>query len=306
MIQASGVRIGWSDLPATVHDAVAGILGGAVVEARSQAGGFSPGTADRVVTAGGRRAFVKAVGAPVDPFCLALHRREAAVAAQLPASAPVPRLLGVHDDGDWIALVLEDVDGRHPRTPWVAEELDAVVRALAELGRVAAPGLRPAAEVCGHDLQGWARWAADPPADADPWVTAHLPELLAAAERAAAAVEGDALVHADVRADNLLIRADGSVVVVDWPHACRGAAWLDRAMLTVNVLLYGGEPAPVDAPPGAVTDLLAGYLGFFTEMGRRPDPPTLPTLRAFQRAQAAALRPWVAERLTPRAGRGGR
>src|SRR5689334_9320284 len=61
MVQASGVRIGWADLPANVRDSVAGILGEPVVEAVSQSGGFSPGTADRVTTASGRRAFVKAV-----------------------------------------------------------------------------------------------------------------------------------------------------------------------------------------------------------------------------------------------------
>jgi hypothetical protein len=53
MIPAVDVRITWHDLPAHVHAAVARILGGPVVRAASQAGGFSPGTADRV--AGGRR-----------------------------------------------------------------------------------------------------------------------------------------------------------------------------------------------------------------------------------------------------------
>jgi thiamine kinase-like enzyme len=32
------------------------------------------------------------------------------------------------------------------------------------------------------------------------------------------------LLHADVRPGNLLLTGDG-VMVVDWPHACRGAAF---------------------------------------------------------------------------------
>ena len=40
-------------------------------------------------------------------------------------------------------------------------------------------------------------------------------------------------------------------------------------------------------------DTLAGILGFFEAMCREPDPPGLPTLRAFQRFQADALRGWL-------------
>ena len=114
MISATGVRIGWVDLPSAVRGAVERSLGSQVVAAVSQPGGFSPGTADRVVTADGRRAFVKAVGGDINEGSLALHRMEARVAATLPSEAPAPRLLACHDDGEWIALVLEDVDGASP------------------------------------------------------------------------------------------------------------------------------------------------------------------------------------------------
>ena len=58
MIAASGVRVLWADLPLRVQAAVEEILGSPVVQAVSQPGGFSPGCADRIVTADGRRAFV--------------------------------------------------------------------------------------------------------------------------------------------------------------------------------------------------------------------------------------------------------
>jgi hypothetical protein len=312
MISATGARIGWADLPQDVRRAVERCLGSRVVAAVSQPGGFSPGTADRVVTANGQRAFVKAVGCGLNEWSVALHRTEARVAAALPSEAPAPRLLACHDDGEWIALILEDVDGRHPSTPWRPDEVSAVFAALADLARVTTPCRVPvpaATELCGPDLAGWARIAADCPSALDPWAAAHLPVLQAAAARALAGLEGQTLVHGDLRADNLLLRADGTVAVVDWPHACRGPAWLDRVLLCVNLMLYGD----VDVDPlvehlssesavseGLLIDVLAGYTGYFLDAARRPPPPALPTVRAFQRAQADALLPWVRQRLRVR------
>ncbi|MEU4214905.1 phosphotransferase [Actinoplanes sp. NPDC026623] len=309
MVSATGVRIGWTDLPPGVRGAVERCLGSPVAAAVSQPGGFSPGTADRVVTADGRRAFVKAVGCGISEAALAFHRREARVAAALPPDAPAPRLLACHDDGEWIALVFEDVDGRHPRTPWDRDEVSAVFDALAGLARAATPCPVPvpaAADQCGPDLAGWRRVAADRPPALDPWVAAQLPALRAAAGRALAGLDGQTLVHGDVRADNLLVRGDGTVAVVDWPHACRGPAWLDRLLLCINLLLFGGvdiDPlvarlaSDAAVPVGLLIDVLAGYTGYFLDAARQPPPPGLPTLRAFQRAQADALLPWVRQRL---------
>src|SRR3981189_1751134 len=104
MSSASGVRIGWVDLPPGVRQAVEAIVGGAVVEAVSQAGGFSPGTADRGRTADGGRAFVKAVSTAQNERSPELHRREARVTGALPTYVPAPRLLGCYENGDWVAL----------------------------------------------------------------------------------------------------------------------------------------------------------------------------------------------------------
>ncbi|MFX0539403.1 phosphotransferase family protein [Ornithinimicrobium sp. Y1847] len=291
-----GVRLTWADLPRDVHDAVAAMLGAPVVAAESQPGGFSPGSADRVRTADGTRAFVKAVSTQQNPDSPGLHRREGEVLAQLGTlTDAVPRLLGVHDDGDWLALVIEDVDGRHPRLPWERQELAAALEALAEIAQVEAPpewnGLE--VEIAG-EMACWERVVAEPPEDLDPWARERLTDLVELAALTVPRLAGDRVAHTDVRADNLLVRPDGSVRVIDWPWATRGAPWADAAMLLLNVRWAGDLdvrphlPAlhALGAEPEDVVGLVAGLTGFLVDACRRPPSPGLPTLRAFQREQA--------------------
>jgi hypothetical protein len=308
VVEASGVRVAWPDLPASVRASVEEVLGSRVVTAVSQPGGFSPGSADRVVTADGRRAFVKAVAGSINPHSPGLHRREIAVSAALPDLVPAPRLLGSHDDGDWVALVLTDVAGRHPRLPWEPAELEAVREALEALAAVPLTDglawLPGTGAGFAEDFAGWHRLRADPDPGLDGWSVRNLDRLTAAADRGEVALEGDRLVHGDVRADNLLVRPDGSVVLVDWPWATRGAAWFDRLTLLVNVGLYDAD-APLEelraawlpeVRPDDVDAVLSGLASYFADRVRQPDPPGLPTVRAFQRAQGQVVLRWLQQR----------
>ncbi|UJP10421.1 hypothetical protein L2X99_01585 [Microbacterium sp. KUDC0406] len=87
-------RVLWDDLPADLRAEIEHVLGGGVVSAQSQAGGFSPGSADRVTTADGRRAFVKTVHRDRNEGAYELHRREIDVMRLLPAEVSAPALLG--------------------------------------------------------------------------------------------------------------------------------------------------------------------------------------------------------------------
>ncbi|GAA4029063.1 hypothetical protein GCM10022247_62650 [Allokutzneria multivorans] len=300
-----GKRIGWAELPRHVRAAVEEIIGAPVVEAVSQSGGFSPGTADRVRMADGTRAFVKAVGIELNDFSPQLHRREARVTAALSPEIPAPRLLGSYDDGDWVALVLEDVEGRHPATPWLPDEVDRVLGALAAVATSSdVPDLISAEESLADDFAGWQQISASPPADLDSWAARNLEALCGLADRGLAATNGDHLVHMDVRADNVLLGEGGAVTVVDWPWACRGAEWLDTALLLVNVRLHGGHNTSAllaehtaNADLDDVIAFLAGVAGTFLDAARQPAPPGLPTVRAFQRAQGDAVLSWVRELL---------
>src|SRR5690606_9826476 len=100
MADAVKTRMLWADLPLEVVAAVEGVLGAPVVDAVSQTEGFSPGSADRVVTADGRRAFVKAVHRGRNEGAYELHQREIAVMRLIPSEVSAPALLGslVTDD----------------------------------------------------------------------------------------------------------------------------------------------------------------------------------------------------------------
>lgn len=306
-------RLVWHDIPVAVRERVEAMLGSQVVEAVSQPGGYSPGSADRIVTADGRRAFVKAASPAVNADTPTIHRREGAITARLPAAVPAPALIGVVDDGEWIALVLEDVEAQHPSTPWRHRDLSAVFDALQQLAAVDLPADVPVVDLSDAIAEdGVVRWhALTPdaipalPDELDEWVRTRLPSLTDAAARAVEDVRGDRLVHYDTRADNVLLRPDGTVVLVDWPWAARGAGWFDALTLLINVLYYD-RSADVEAllddavfqdmPRDAATNVLAALGGMFLEASRRPDPPRMPTLRTFQRDQAIVTLDWVRRR----------
>ncbi|MCX0242912.1 aminoglycoside phosphotransferase family protein [Streptomyces drozdowiczii] len=305
---AQGVRHPWSGLPAPVRAAVEDILGAPVTEARSQSGGFSPGVAARLRLANGGRAFVKAVSAEVNADSPDLHRAEARVTASLPAHAPVPRLLGSYDDGTCVALVLEDIDGRQPRVPWDRTELDRVLAAVGDLARILTPAPAEVPAVAGLKARMFTGWrtlhAAGGDARLHPWAAGRLAALAELESRWAEAAAGDTLAHGDLRADNILLTRDRTVFV-DWPHAVRAAPWFDLLVMLPCVAAQGGpdpdalftaHPLGRDADPDAVTAVLAAVAGYFAEHALRPDPPGLPTLRAFQAAQGAAALTWLRQR----------
>lgn len=305
---ASGVRISWMQLPARVRAGIEAVIGGGVVvTAVSQSGGFSPGSADRVVTADGRRAFVKAVSSIQNERSPSLHRAEANVVGQLPSNSYVPALLGVYDDGAWVGLVFEDLDGHAPALPWNAAELEAAMTTLRQMARDFTPNPVPHLPSITSSyatvFAGWERIRTEPPADLDSWASQHLDDLCRLAACGLASLAGDTLLHTDIRADNLLIRTDGTVAVVDWPWACTGGAWFDQLLLCVNVDLYGGyDPEQLvlnyleAVNRDDITAALAGLCGYFTDVARQPPDPGLPTVRAFQRAQARSTLAWLRRR----------
>ena len=299
-------RPSYESLPDAIRGWAADVLGAPVVAAESQTGGFSPGVAARIECSSGRRAFLKAVSAEVNPDSPRMHRAEARIAAALPESVGSPRLLSSYDDGVWVALLLEEVPGRPPRTPWQPAELAAALKALDRLAEVAAPAVvPPVTEVLGEEFTGWRSLAANRPGDLAPWQVDHLDELAALEAGWVEAGAGDRLLHLDVRSDNMLVRPDGEVVLVDWPWAAAGNPVLDVVGFVPSAVLDGaGDPEAVllstaagqAARPEAVTALVTAFSGLMEHASRQPPPPGIERVRAFQRRQAGVAGRWLLAR----------
>ena len=303
---ARGQRIPWDDVPDRVRAAIEAELGSPVVRAVTQPLGFSPAVAARLTTAGGRRAFVKAVPPDVNPDSPGIYRREIEICRGLPPGLPAPRLTWWLDEGPggWVALLFEDLDGRQPSLPWSGPELELAVGTLDELARLLRPSpldVPQAGAWMAAEWPGWSMWLDQPPADLDPWVRERLPELAALQAAAADLGRGDALVHGDVRSDNLVL-ADGRCWVTDWAWPRNGADWIDTVLFAHSVEVEGG-PAADDvllmtepgrrAPREGVTAIVAAFTGMLSVRSRAPAPPGLPDIRAFQAAYARAGVAWL-------------
>ena len=309
--KAQGERQPWESVALHVRERIESRLQAPVAQVVNQPSGFSPGAAARLVLADGSRVFVKAASSVPNAETPDMHRREAVVAASLPNRVPAPKLRDSFDDGDWVALCFDDINGHQPAEPWDKAELDKVLAVIAELAEV---DTAPVAKALDHDpLDGmnfWRRAAGQLgessrlPIPDDPWIRANIERLVELEALAPAAIKGNSLVHADLRADNILL-TPSQVFFVDWPHASLGAPWVDLVFLLPSVGMQGGPPPrevfdrqPVAnaADPTAVTAVLAATTGYFVVQAATPPPPGLPGLRPFQQAQGEVALRWLRQR----------
>jgi hypothetical protein len=307
----AGVHLAWSRVPEDVRRWVERVVGAPIRSVADVAGGFSPGCCTVLGFQDGRSAFVKAVGAALNPISPDMHRREGRIAAALPRSASVPELIDFYDDGDWVALLYREIVGRLPRHPWIDGELDTVLEGLASLHEALTPcpiaDIERTSERDRTTINGWrslARMTAAPDG-LDQWSRRHLDALADLEALCPAALDqGDTLVHGDVRSDNVLLTESGAVFI-DWPHASKGTALSDLVGWAPSVALEGG-PAPETLlgryqtttrwDDAATTAIVAGVAGYFTSHALLPAPPGLVNVREFQDAQGVVARAWLRDR----------
>ena len=243
-----------------------------------------------IVLDDGTRAFAKA--ASIDPGPAWLREERHVYSC---VSGPfMPRLLG-WEDGERPLLLLEDVsDGAYWPPPWRDGDVEAVLATLAEVA--VAPCTGTLRRLADDPLPGWREVERDPEPFlrlglvSSPWLDEALPQLVAAGD--AAALDGDAVIHCDVRSDNLCVRA-GRAVLVDWNHTRLGNATLDVAFWLPSLELEGGPPPD----RFGVDDLAAVVAGFFAAGAGLPPPEGAPEVRGFQRAQLEVALPWACRAL---------
>ncbi len=219
--------------------------------------------------------------------------------AQARGAPFLPRLLGWDDDGERPVLALEDLSDADWPPPWDRDRVDAVLACLAEVSSMTPPADLPRAVDSQFDFQGWNEIEDDP----EPflalrlcsrtWLEAALPILRYATE--IAPLDGDALLHFDVRSDNICLR-DDRAVLVDWNFACLGNPLADVAAWLPSLHAEGG-PQPEEVLPEGAAELAALLAGYFSAHAGRPPIPEAPHVRALQLRQARTALPWAARAL---------
>jgi hypothetical protein len=319
--RAVGVRTPYPGIPERVRDWVSDALGSPVASWDEQVGGMSPGCATRVVTADGGRAFVKAVGTDRNPDSPVLFRREIE-ALELIGNDPLwARLLASYDDGEWVALLLEDVEGRHADLSDDAEMatlLDATDRLGARLASIPVPTRLAASfgEPGYIDVSAvFARWAASAehiaelPQDLVPSAVRGRPDRCRDLVRGLLTPEPRGLAHWDIRNDNLLVRPDGSIVFVDWGACAVAPRWVDPLLARlerVDTPWFDESAAASPALSEAGEDRVTGWmLGFGVHLAWRSTFAVdvgLPTLNDFRRTESRRVLTGAARRLGPCSG----
>jgi hypothetical protein len=214
----------------------------------------------------------------------------------------LPHLLGWDDDGEAPLLALEDLsDARWP-PPWDRSSVDAVLTALEALHAAIPRSDLPTADERQFGLDSWPDVAADPAPFlatgicSPGWLTNHLPTLAAAS--AAARIEGEHVLHFDVRSDNLCL-IEHRALFVDWNHACIGNPVLDTASWLPSLEAEGG-PAPEEVlatDTAGLAEIAALLAGYFCARAGLPEIPQAPHVRRLQREQAGTALPWAARML---------
>jgi hypothetical protein len=208
----------WHDLPPAVHAAVECHTGRILKVLPVETGSISDVAV--VLDTGDGRYFCK--GAAADNPMGWMHRNEARINPHLPP--PMPRLRWQVEQDGWLLLGFEHVDGRHPDLAPGSPDLSGVAAALTAMTTALTP--------C-------------PPIRLQPatvrWADRIAPDL----------VDGDTLVHTDVTPYNFLMHGT-SVTVVDWSMPCRGAAWIDTALMIVRLIRAGHTPEQAEAWAGRI------------------------------------------------------
>src|SRR5262245_30999928 len=181
-------------------------------------GGHTPARRWIVTLDGGRTVFAKVA---TDELSASWLRDEHIVYQHLKGAPYMPGYVGYHDDGEQPVLALEDLSSATWPPPWEDDGIGWLRSTLEEIwGAGAPPDTASAADDAREISGGWAEIARGPGAFlglglcSEAWLSEHLVALSEADDQHAFA--GEALLHFDVRSDNVCFRPDGRAVLVDW------------------------------------------------------------------------------------------
>ncbi len=276
-----------------ITERISAVLGQRPTRWRSATGGYT--AAERWICAldDGRSVFAKVA---VDGRTAQWLREEYHVYQHVQAEY-VPRLLGWDDHNeDRPILLLEDLSGAEWPPPWSEARIHRVLTLIEAVSATAPPpGLPRLADQKKAVFSGWATVAQDPRPllslglCSAAWLVRSIERLVQAETEAD--VSGEALLHLDVRSDNLCF--DGNrTLLIDWNLAAVGNPRIEIIGWLPSLSIEGGPlperfTGPQDAPLAAIT---AGHFA-----ARAGLPPTSAGSRAriSQLMQLKPSLPWA-------------
>jgi thiamine kinase-like enzyme len=256
-------------------------------------GGYTSAARWIVTFDDGSSCFLKA---GVDIYTAEQVRAEYRLYARLEAQF-LPRLIGWQDDGgDSPILVLEDLSAAFWPPPWSDSHIQLVLKTLDMVHGRDAPWLPRVRELDTVEdwLHYWGLVAAQPGEFlslghcSQQWLDRAAPILLAAAVEAP--IDGDSLIHLDIRSDNLCFVGNRGVII-DWNFACRGNPDVDLACWLPSLQSEGG-PRPESVLPTA-PELAALVAGYFALHAGKPRGGA----RDIQKEQLRTALPWAVRAL---------
>jgi hypothetical protein len=250
-------------------------------------GGFTTASRRLVELSDGRTAFAKGAA---DDLTERWLRAEHDVYTHLKGSF-MPELLGWDDAGPRPVLLLEDLSHGHWPPPWRPGDVELVLAALDELHQSRPWSGLPRLEDEYPENGGW-RAVETAPAPflglglvSEGWLRDNLRALRDAASRARRA--GNAVLHQDVRSDNLCFIGERAVLV-DWNWTSVGDPDADVVFWLPSLVLEGGE-SPFEPAP----EMMAWVAGFFAAYAGLPPILDATGVRGIQLAQLRVALPWA-------------
>lgn len=228
------------------------VIGEPSTEWRKPNTGLTAAHRFQVQFASGRKVFIKAATTPETAAMLRNER----VALEVVPEEFTPRVIAWLEGAASPVLVVEDLsDGHWPASHagvnWRSGDIERVLKAIRRLGNEQAPkGLPQTASGC--ELH-WPQVLSAPEGFLElrlcsaAWL-ASWGEALARAEGSLEQT-GDALVHGDIRSDNICLTEE-RVVFVDWSNARAGAKEYDLALFLPAAHLEGAPPPEQIWPEG--------------------------------------------------------
>ncbi len=304
---AVSTRVGWHELPAVVRSELERVAGAPVLAASTIRSGFSPGLLARLDLSNGSQVFAKLCKPSINPRTLNMHDRESAVMASFDASVPSVQLVGPVAADSWSGIVTVYFDGVQPGD---TEESVRSALALADvIGESVVPaGLERHGDLLADDFLwfGLRRLIERDGSLPTAWADRSAERLMQFERGLLQAIDGTQLIHGDLRADNVLVKRNGTAVAVDWPAAAVGNELFDLLTLVASLACVTGQPAMALQPFAArietaerevVDTILVGLYGHYLWASTLGHPPGIPGVRAYQAQLAAVLEAWLTIRL---------